>query len=140
MDVIQEQHEQAVGDQFIDWFNHSNGTAYQYLGRAGEAPDLIYADNDIDLCLEITDAYYDSADVELRWKIARGVPSAPDHWSGVNFNDALVSHITSQVAKKALNSYGESCILVVNVRPAITSASDIKRRLEKMSIPPEHSF
>jgi hypothetical protein len=33
MDLIQEKHERAIGDAFIDWYNAHHGTNYTYSGR-----------------------------------------------------------------------------------------------------------
>jgi hypothetical protein len=46
MDEIQEQHERAIGEAFIGWYNQQNGTRFVYHGRPREAPDLIYRDGE----------------------------------------------------------------------------------------------
>ena len=42
MDTIQEKHERAVGDAFVEWYNRLKGTSYEYYDRGTDPPDLIY--------------------------------------------------------------------------------------------------
>ncbi len=140
MDAVQEQHERAVGERFIGWYNSNCGTHYEYCGRAGEAPDLMFRDGSNDLRIEVTDAYYDAADAEVRWKNARGMPDAPNKWSGVNVDDALAKHITARIERKSRSAYGGKCFLLVNVNPAITTAFELEALLPTISLPARHFF
>lgn len=74
--ALQEQFERAKGDEFVEWFNASRGSAYRFSRRAGEAPDLVYRAGDSELFIEVTSGNYDafaaaSAEEDLP------VPAAP---------------------------------------------------------------
>ncbi len=139
MDEIQEIHERAVGMQFVEWYNNSHGTSYQYVGRADEAPDLIFRYRD-ELRIEVTDSFYDNADATLQWKKARAVSDAPKRWSGINFDESLVKHIADRIAIKSLKRYGGRCFLLVNVNPPITLPSELEAFIPSIKIPSNHAF
>src|SRR5689334_19786800 len=135
MDAIQKKYERAVGDQFIAWFNCERGTAYEFVDRAGVAPDLTYRDRDAVLRLELTEAFYDAHDARMKWQQLRQHPNAPRFWAGVEPDEALARDIAARVSKKSINDYGANCLLVVTVDPTVTSIADLDRVLPTVKIP-----
>ena len=135
MDKIQLQHEKAVGDAFIEWLNVRDKSQLVFSSRAGEAPDLVYKDGSKLLRVEIVGAYYDPAHAKLLWGNARRVPDAPDSWSGVNFDEALMRDIERQIHKKCGLSYGPNCVLVVTVRPPVTISEEVEELLPLIKLP-----
>src|SRR5438552_464567 len=111
IDKVKEQHERAVADKFIDWYNTKYGTHFQYARRPDPAPDFIYCDGPHEMDLEIVDAYYDQRDAVLLWKTARNVPGAPTSWTGKEPDEALLDGINDAIAHKCLRDYGASCLL-----------------------------
>jgi len=146
MDEIQSRHEHAVGYEFIRWFNAKNGKQFEYDKRPHKAPDLRYVDGKQILNIEITDAYYDKndadkkEDAELQWKTARKEADAPHGWLGGDFDRTLVSNISAGIAKKCRKDYGKDCVLVVAVRPGLTSADEMEQMLSEIKIPDETPF
>jgi hypothetical protein len=140
MDETQSKHERTAGDAFIRWFNRRNGKRFTFDARPGEAPDLKYVDGHQILNIEITDAYYDRDDAEMQWKTARKEASARDRWSGGDFDRALVTNISVGIAKKYPKDYGKDCVLVVAVRPGLTTAEEMEQMLSKIEIPGKNPF
>src|SRR5262245_49843987 len=129
MDKVQDEHERGTGATFMKWYNNENGTNFTFVGRADEAPDLVYRDGSRELGLEIATAYYDNEDAKVAWMGARHVPNAPTEWSGVNFDDSLLENINSEIVDKCGKDYGRNCVLVLCVIPAITTVADMDERL-----------
>ena len=141
MDEIQGRREQAVGHVFIRWLNKVKGKQFKYGNRPHEAPDLRYVDGNQILNIEITDAYYDKKDgAAMQWKTARKEEGAPDRWSGRDFDRTLVSNISAGIAKKCRKDYGKDCVLVVAVRPGLTSAEEMEQMLSDIKIPEKTPF
>jgi hypothetical protein len=144
MDQIQGKHERTVGEAFIRWFNAKYGNQFKYDNRPHEAPDLRYMDGNQALNIEITGAYYDDRDdAAMQWKAARKEDDAPYGWSGRDFDRTLVSNIrniSAAIAKKCRKDYGKNCVLVVAVRPAITSDDEMEQMLSEIKIPEKTPF
>ncbi len=140
MDRVQEQHERAVGDAFVNWFNQQNGTEYIYDRRAADPPDLIYRCGDHELRLEITAAYYDPENAAMLWHNARGVPGAPDMWGSKSPDQKLVESINSALAKKCVKAYPPGCVLLVALYPDLTSAEEFAELTPQISVPPDDPF
>lgn len=140
MDITQEQHERAIGDAFISWYNDQNGCHFCYHGRGADPPDLIYRSGSAEMFLEITTAYYDSAHARMLWQNARGVTAAPDAWSGGAPDLGLMASINSTLEKKGAKTYPSGCVLVVAVYPDLTSADEFRDLLLEIRIPAQHSF
>jgi hypothetical protein len=140
MDEIQGRHERAVGYEFVRWFNGVNGKQFKFDNRPHEAPDLRYVDGNQVLNMEITDAYYDKKDAEMQWKTARKEENAPDRWSGGDIDRALVANISAGIAKKCRKDYGKNCVLVVAVRPGLTSDDEMEQMLSEIKIPEKTPF
>src|SRR2546425_8666146 len=94
MDALQEKHERAVGDAFIDWYNKQIGASFVYSARGAEAPDLIYREGTKELLLEITVAYYDAGHATMLWQNARGSSDAPDSWSTKGPDQKLIDSVS----------------------------------------------
>lgn len=95
------------------------------------------------MAIEITDAYYDSADATTRWQQARQKSGAPSGWSwlkGGNIDGALAEEVGRRIEAKAQCAYGANCSLLVNVHPALTTASDLEPFIPDIAIPVTHSF
>jgi hypothetical protein len=141
MDDIQIKHERAVGDDFIRWYNRANVTRFSFDTRPREAPDLGYVDGSRVLNLELTDAYYDEqSDAAMQWDAARQKANAPDSWSGGDFDQALIKNINAAIAKKCRNDYGKDCVLIVAVRPGLTTDYEMEQILSEIKTPQKTPF
>jgi len=140
MDTVQEARERDQGDRFIAWFNEQHGTSYLYVGRAGEAPDLLYRDHEVALRLELTEAYADTDEARFKWGLLRRRDNVPSAWAGVDPEEALARDISERIARKCINAYGPSCLLVVVVDPLVTSVQEFEGVLNKVGVPRTHSF
>jgi len=138
MDHIQEKHERAVGDKFIIWHNERFGKSFAYISRG--IPDLTYNDGNKNIHLEITDAYYDQRDAAIKWQNARGQPNAPKEWSGKNCDGNLIDDINMRIEEKCRKSYGNNCILIINIFPYLTSSREIEIKLHGIKIPETNPF
>jgi hypothetical protein len=135
MDPMQEAFERAMGDQLVKWLNARDGTTFTFQCRGDEAPDLIYRDGSILLPIEVVAAYYDPRDASFQWQNARKHAGAPSSWVGKNFNVALKENIIARIEVKCRKAYGQGCILLVSVRPGLTSMPDFQKLLKDLSIP-----
>lgn len=140
MERTQEQHERAVGDAFIEWYNKQRGTALRYHGRGAEPPDLVYRSGSHEMLLEITAAYYDAANATMLWQNARRVPGATDMWMSKNPDRKLIDSINTGLTKKCNKPYPATCVLVVNIYPDMTSAEELDALIHQIQIPVGHSF
>ncbi|MFZ0034707.1 MAG: hypothetical protein WAK60_06950 [Sedimentisphaerales bacterium] len=138
MDSVQKKHERAVGEKFINWYNEHFGKSYTYAYCG--VPDLTYGDGSNEIHLEITDAYYDQLDATIKWQNFRGKENAPNHWSGKAPDDGLIEFINTGIAEKCKKSYGNDCILVINVWPYITSVEELENKLSEIEIPETNPF
>jgi hypothetical protein len=140
MDDTKAQHEKAVGDEFVRWFNEKNNTDFVLKGQAGDGPgpDLAYS---AELRLEVTDAYYDDQDAKFLWKNARKAPDAPQGWQGTEFDKTLLDQINKRLEEKCLkSSYGPNCILVINMQPSLTTAEELESMLPNVKLPQSVPF
>jgi len=140
MDNTQIEHERAVGDRFILEFNRLEKVDYEFAHRGDPAPDLIYRDGDSRIGIEIVTCYYDSSDAKAKWQNARGLPTAPTRWSGVDFDQALIADINRHIQDKCRKDYGPDCFLVVYITPALTTYEDMERLMPGVNIPEQHPF
>lgn len=140
MDRVQEQHERAVGDAFIEWLNQQHGTAYRYEARGADPPDLVYRSGTHQLHLEVTAAYYDASNAAMLWQNARGVPGAPDTWSSKGPDQKLVESINLALAKKCAIAYPSGCVLLVSLYPDLTSVEEFADLVPQIRVPPSHPF
>lgn len=134
MDSVQIQHEQAVGDELIAWLN---ARYHSRSHREREAPDLVYVNGSRQLRVEVVGAYYDSAHAKLLWGAARSLPDNPRSWSGINFDERLIKDIEKQIHKKCALAYGPRCVLLVSVKPPLTTWKEMKELLRSLALP-EH--
>lgn len=132
---LKAQHERAVGDRFISWYNAKNATAFAFEERGADPPDLIYRDGGRRLPVEITTAYYDDADAIMRWKSARRDPTASASWSGVGPDENLASDIGRRLVEKCQSRLEPGTVLVVAIYPALTTADEIAALLPTMEVP-----
>ena len=135
-DTIKEQNERAIGDKFFtSYYNGHHATNFTYKGRPDQAPDLTYGDGDAELNIEVATAYYDCADAESRWATARGLTHTVVWWSGVNFEDQVVGNVNAVIERKCRYDYGAPCLLVVHVRPPLTTIEEMRERLGDIRLP-----
>lgn len=126
--------ERQVGDAFISWLNDNRGMTYR-LVRSQGAPDLVYASGTTELALEVTAAYYNSDYAEFLWGFTRPNWKAPADWS-IDDRDPdrlLVEAVSRAISRKSTKDYGPNCVLLVYVRPAVTTAGELKTLLRKQS-------
>jgi len=140
MDEIQERHERAVGQDFINWYNREHRTAFVFLGRAGEAPDLVFRDGDHELKAEVATAYYNFLDAKIRWMHARNAPDAPTIWMGTDLEASLVKSINGELADKCAKAYGVGCVLLISVMPNLTTAAMMRDVWGKLALPERNPF
>jgi hypothetical protein len=140
MDQTQERHEQAVGADFIAWYNRQHGTVFSYHSRGADPPDLVYRSGEHELLLEITGAYYDAEDAKMRWQNARGVSGAPDMWMSQDPDQKLVDSITAGITKKCGKAYPAHCVLVVHIYPDLMSVEELHTLIPQITVPADHSF
>ena len=140
MDHTQEEHEQAVGNEFVVWLNKENGSSLVFSRRGTPAPDLIYIDGTSELGLEISSAYYDGAHARFQWKNARGNSDAPSSWSGMNFETHLIQNIGEVIKTKSQKAYGPNCYLVIFVRADLTSYDEFIDLLQSLVLPTDIPF
>ena len=140
MSKDQEDRELWAGDQFIAWYNHSRKTAFQFVARGKEAPDLLYRDGSDIVGVEVTEAYYDTADAVFKTKTLRGLSDGPRAWAAVEPDGALITDVGARVARKSLHDCGARCVLLVHVDATVTSAAELDRLLAQVSLPENHSF
>ena len=120
--------------------NERDGTAYSFARRGNEAPDLIYADGDRLKYIEVVGAYYDNQHATFLWKNARNVPDAPQKFSGQDFDTSLVENISRQIAAKCAKAYGRGCVLLVTVRPVLTTAEEMDELQKGITLPESVPF
>lgn len=135
MTDLKKQHERAVGDAFVRWYNSNKSASFVFQSLGADPPDLVYQDGERMLPLEITTAYYDSTDARMRWGHARNDPRAPNEWSGVNPDQLLMADVGEILKKKCLGTHENGTVLVVQVYPAITTISDVDHRVKSIPIP-----
>lgn len=135
MEQVQAQHERAVGDAFIAWLNARDGSRYSFACRGDQAPDLIYQSENARLGIEVVGAYYDHDDALFQWQNARRRSDAPTSWFGVNFDDALRRNVELCISEKCAKSYGDNCLLLVSVLPALTLIPDMRELLASVTLP-----
>ena len=134
MNEMNEQHERANGDKFIEWFNVNYSTCLSYQGRADVAPDLVYSSGDEKLLIEVTTAYYDRPHAEFLWDGAKSEKEQNEPWIGVNPDKNLASAIMDRISDKSLKDYGQGCILIIVIPPGVTSHEDLSRLLESKEL------
>jgi hypothetical protein len=140
MDPTQEQHEQAIGAAFIEWYNRQCGTTFRYHSRGADPPDLVYRSEDRKMLLEITAAYYNADNAAMLWQNARGVSGAADRWMSKGPDQKLIGSINAGLAKKCEKLYPANCVLVVNIYPDLTSAEELNTLIHQIKVPVNHSF
>jgi hypothetical protein len=149
MDPIQAQHELAVGERLITALNHEEGSAYKFLERGNDAPDLIYSDGGLRLGIEVGTVYYHSKDAELRWKGARSKTDAPTSW-GMNAEEVmrwgfepdanLMLSLQKLLNAKCQKYYGDNCWLLISLYPNLTSWEEFEELLRTFEPPAAHRF
>jgi hypothetical protein len=141
MDSIQEQHERAVSDRFIQEYNHLRGKNYVFERRPRQAPDHVYRDGGSEIQVEVVTCYYDSDDAKITWQNVRNIPNAPTTWlGGVNADQALVMNINAAIKKKCKKDYDSKCILVVYIMTPGTTVEEMETLLPSIEVPPNHKF
>lgn len=140
MDTIQEKHERAVGDAFVDWHNKVKGTSYEYCARGADPPDLIYRHGAEELFLEITVAYYDARHATMLWQNVRDVPDAPESWSSKSPDQKLVASVNLALAKKSSKAYPSGCVLLIAIYPDLTAADEFTELMPEIHVPDGHPF
>ena len=136
MDEVQQQFERGVAERFFEWLLQQGGPNYSFVRRSFEAPDLVYRNDDVDLGVEITAAYYDRHHAEFLWKNGRGIDNSPVGWHGEgNPHKALAEAIIGRVIDKCKKRYGVKTLLLVEVPPGLTSAEELIELLPRSVFP-----
>ncbi len=138
---MKELNERSIGDKFIAAYNSRHGTNFAYKGQPMVAPDLTYEDGTAELNVEVGTAYFDDADAAFQWKAARGAPNAPRAWSGIDIENGIVENINAIIARKCQGTdYGPRCVLLVHVRPKLTTIADMRELLRDIKLPSRIPF
>jgi hypothetical protein len=140
MDTTQEQHERAVGEAFINWYNRQNCTEFRYHDRGADPPDLVYQSGSQELLLEITAAYYDADNATMLWQNARGVPGAKSIWISKNPDQKPIDNINAVLSKKCAKQYPANCVLALHLNPDITAEEELEALIAQIKVPVEHTF
>lgn len=135
MDAVQDEHERAVANIFVEWYNRLHGTAYVYHTRGADPPDFVYRDGNSEMLVEVTAAYYDAKNAAILWRNARRIPGAPQSWMSKEPDRKLVESVNVALEKKCGKPYPPGCVLLVNVYPDITSAEEFQELLHDIHVP-----
>jgi hypothetical protein len=140
VEILQANHEQAVGEKLVRWLNARDGTAFAFDRRGGEAPDLVYRDGNNYLHIEVVSAYYDPDHAKWLWGHARARTDTSAKWEGSEFDTGLLRSVETQITKKCLKKYGPDCVLVVSALPSLTSAAELDALLGRLVLPDQIPF
>lgn len=134
--------ERAIGDEFVSWLNQASGGRFHFERAGADPPDLIYADRDKTLPLEITTAYYDQEDASALWRLARKDPAVPvKRAQPLDKPDRkLIASITKRIAEKCFGTHDAGTILVIDVYPAITRKGEFEALKHEITIPKKIPF
>jgi hypothetical protein len=131
---LKEDHERAVGNKFIAWYNKLHGTSFEFDHVPAQAPDLVFKDGPKEISIEIVTAYYDGADATALWTAARKKPQ-PAEWAGLGPDAKLIAGINSSISAKCAKQYAPGTTLIVHVRPSLTTWLDFKGREGEVRTP-----
>jgi len=132
-------HERQVGDAFVRWLNDIKGTTYR-LARVQDAPDLVYASETSELPIEVTDAFLDAEYAKLIWGSTRPGWIESHEWGGDDPDRSLAQAVAGAISEKSRKDYDPNCVLLVYVRPALTTAAELKAILVAQAISAAPSF
>jgi hypothetical protein len=139
MDSLKKQHERAIAEAFIDWYNKQNNTKFSFH-KHGEPPDFVYIFENQTMLLEVTAEYYDEENAKMLWQNARRIPNAPQIWIGKEPDQSLISHANIGLTKKCAKKYPDGCILLINIYPDITTSEEFELLINQINIPSNNSF
>jgi len=139
MSDIKKLHEKAVAEKFANWLNAKEGSSYKFDHFPQEPPDVVLADGSKKLSLEIVTAYYDGVDAEVLWQAARKRPG-PTSWEGEGIDAKLISSINDEVEGKCAKLYSSDTILIVYVRPSLTTWPDLQELAPNLKLPKNIPF
>ena len=94
---------------------------------------------------------YDTTDASTQWENARHTRKAPSSWrsftgdaktsiTNTNIDEALADFLSEVMAKKCAKDYGLGCVLVLHVRPLLTTIDDMKEFIASVQVPERHPF
>jgi hypothetical protein len=129
--------ERAIGDQFAEWLNQSNGSDFKFERIGTDPPDLTYRDGDKILPVEVATSYYHDEDAIMRWKHARKDPTAPVKWSKPldEPDQRLITSINERIVEKCLGTYDVGTVLIIKTYPAITTKAEFEELKSSIAIP-----
>src|SRR4051794_9182227 len=101
--ALKRQHERAVCDRLLR--NLCIGATFVRLGDDRSEPDVIYSHDGKTLGIEVATAYYDDAQAEREWSLARGKiitekSGLVEIWSGENPDERIHARIQGELADK----------------------------------------
>jgi len=142
MGTTKDMHERAVAERFIDCYNQRHGTAYtyHYRTRGANRPDFIYLDGSREMLLEVTGAYYDDKHAETLWQSARDEPGAAQEWKSEEPDRKLVEFVNERLRDKCGKPYPDGCILLLKLKPTITTGQEFKQLISEIRIRPGSPF
>src|SRR5206468_5032471 len=118
------------------WYNRHTKTAFAFSHRGQEPPDLVYtSEQQQQLMIEITVAYYDAGHATMLWQNARGVQDAPNSWWTRAPDDKLIHSVNEALRKKSAKSYPPHCVLVLVVYADLTSAEEFAEAIPRLEVP-----
>ena len=137
--ALKKKHESAVADEFIKWYNREAGRNLVRV-EADDAPDTRYKDEQGELGVEVTTAWYGKDQAEWTWGHARKNPNTPNEMFQINPDESLAVGIQTAIDKKKLKHYGCECVLVVAVYPHLTTADELAPLLSGIESPDGYPF
>lgn len=143
---LQRQHEIAVCNRLLTSLALS--ATFLRLGDDRSEPDVIYSYEDESLGIEVATAYYDDAQAEREWSLARGKIHSPRGtlvpiWSGENPDEKICERIQQEIADKCSRTYigTDRVWLCVAQQAPLSGASDVVSAcIQQLKIPSAHGF
>jgi hypothetical protein len=132
---LKEREERFWGEELAEWLNKRDGSAWSFDRRGGEAPDLVYCDGTRELPIEVVSTHYNEDYARMLWGHARNDSRAPDSMFFVEPDKQLLHDIEQQMAKKCDKKYGRGCVLLVTVRPNLTTARTMQELIPALKLP-----
>ena len=143
--------ESDTAENFIHWYNQKNGRNLT-RSKKQEAPDFIYTDEDGEIGLEVTTAYYDQRHARATGEIGRKrrrpttvqeVVNNPEGAEWISGSEASLTDFINRIIKnKCQKLYGENCILLIRVvRPDLTTVHELQHVvIPDLRVPEQNPF
>ncbi len=147
-EAVKKGHEKAVADQLLEVLQIE--VAFRRFGDPGKKePDVIYANRDRLLGVEVATAYYDDSDAQDEWEIASnerplspgeirpgpaGVMESPDQM--------ICDRVQEELEDKCGKVYAgiDEIWLCINLDAPFSDAQSVAQCVKELHVPPKHGF